>query len=680
MNRRIDSLLCSTFALSLVTTIACKDNPDSDAGDDAGDDASETSDNPTESDSDSDTSGGFEEPAPEVAWPNLECDSLVPEYCLFPYPNNVFTVDDPDSATGRRLALTSERLPTKSDAPVLADPFNQADGFSPALAPMTYFPGATAVGLPTWKDIPASLAADSATVLINAETGERVPHFAEIDLSYFKKTENALMIRPVVRLEDSTRYIVAIRKVVDGSGTTIAARPDFAALRDLTPTDNPELEARRPLYADIFMRLAQAGVERESLQIAWDFTTASEDNNTADLLHMRDDALAMYPPGQGPSYEIDVIETDFDPDNIAYRIAGRIMVPLYLSSPDPGGLLVYGDDGLPEMQAMAEYPFYVMIPHSAADTPAPLLQYGHGLLGGATELQSGHLRSFINEHNYVIFGVDWIGMADEDAINIATMLVDGDMHRFPEVSERLQQGMLNFMLATRMMKTSFADDPMFGSYIDPSNAYYLGISQGGIFGGTFMALTQDIERGCVGVPGQPYNLLLNRSVDFDTYFTLLKAGFDDSRDIQMLLALIQGLWDGAEPTGYSHRISNDPFPNTPAHELLIRAAVGDHQVTNLGAHVMARAVGAPHLDTGIREVWGLDGVSGSNAGSTYVEYDFGLPEDPLENVPHDNCDDPHGKLRQLPEAREQLHTFFQTGVVENVCTDGICSFPELSGC
>ena len=31
-----------------------------------------------------------------------------------------------------------------------------------------------------------------------------------------------------------------------------------------------------------------------------------------------------------------------------------------------------------------------------------------------------------------------------------------------------------------------------------------------------MAISQDIERGCTGVPGQPYNLLLNRSVDFDT--------------------------------------------------------------------------------------------------------------------------------------------------------------------
>jgi hypothetical protein len=254
------------------------------------------------------------------------------------------------------------------------------------------------------------------------------------------------------------------------------------------------------------------------------------------------------------------------------------------------------------------------------------------------------------------------------------------MHEFVTVTDRLQQGLVNFVVATRMMKTSFADDPMFGSYIDPSRASYLGISQGGIFGGTFMAISQDVERGCLGVYGQPYNILLNRSIDFDSYFAILQQGFSDSRDLQILLALIQGLWDHAEPTGYTHKISHDMFPDTPEHAVLMRAALGDHQVTTLGAHIGARAVGAKHLDTGIRDVWGLEKVSEENLGSTYVEFDFGLPEDPIQNVPQKACEDPHGKLRRLDEARIQLHTFFQTGVVENFCTAGVCSFPDLSGC
>jgi hypothetical protein len=677
--------LLSIPALTLSLTTGCTDPAPGDdtttetsTGDGDGDGDGDGT--PGDGDGDGDGDGGVEEPAPMVAWPNLECDSLVPEYCLFPYPNNVFTVDDPDSATGRRLGLTTDSLPSKNDTPILADPFNEADGFSAALAPMTYMAGATSTGLPTWQDIAASLDPACPTVLINAETGERVPHWAEIDQSFAGKIENALMIRPAVRLENGTRYIAALRNVVDESGTPIAPSPGFLALRDLQPTDDADVEARRPLYADIFMRLGQAGVERETLQIAWDFTTASEDNNTADLLHMRDEALAMYAPDSGPSYMITSVDDQYHNEDIAYRIDGLIEVPLYLDDPDAGGRLLYGDDGLPEPQGTAQYPFYVLIPNSALMTPAPLLQYGHGLLGDATECMSGHLRSFVNQYNYVIFAVDWVGMAESDALNIASMLVEGDMHRFQDVSDRLQQGLLNFVLATRMMRTSFANDPMFGSYIDPTRVYYDGNSQGGIFGGSFMAITPDIERGSIGVPGQPYNLLLNRSVDFDQYFALLQVGFADSRDMQMILALIQGLWDKAEPSGYTYRITNDPFPNTPAHQVLINAAIGDHQVTTLGAHIMARAVGAPHLDTGIRDIWGLDKVTDSNVGSTYVEYSFGLPEDPIGNVPQEMCDDPHGKLRQLPEARDQRDHFFQTGEVQNFCTDGVCSFPDMSGC
>ena len=36
---------------------------------------------------------------------------------------------------------------------------------------------------------------------------------------------------------------------------------------------------------------------------------------------------------------------------------------------------------------------------------------GHGLLGDHFELTTSHMRQWINQYNYVLFGVDWIGMA-----------------------------------------------------------------------------------------------------------------------------------------------------------------------------------------------------------------------------------------------------------------------------
>ncbi len=682
----LSTLPVLTFALTLAP--ACSD--DGAADDEVGatetqGTQTETQGTQTETGSESATESGsgdtgLEEPDPVVDWATLDCDSLVPDYCLYPFPNNVFTAADAQTPTGRRMALNTARLPSKNDNPVEAAPYNFSDGFSAGQAMLTYLPNASTTGLPTWADIDASLSADALTVILDAETGERVAHFAEIDVSMAGDPDGSLMIRPATRLDDDTRYIVAVRGVQNDDGELIPASEGFAALRDLQPSDDATVEDRRPLYADIFQRLGDAGVERDTLQIAWDFTTASTESNTAAVIHMRDDSLDLFEPGQGPSFMITDVDAQWHTEDIAYKIEGLLEVPLYLDDPGTSGHLVFGADGLPEQQGVAQVPFTVLIPLSALDEPAKLLQYGHGLLGSHTELETGHMRSFINENNYVLFGVDWIGMAAEDTLFIGAMLNNGTMHEFEAVADRLQQSMVNFVAATRMMKTSFADDMSFESYIDPSAAYYLGISQGGIFGGTFMAVSQDIERGCLGVPGQSYNLLLNRSVDFDQYFSLLQAGFVDSRDVQILLALTQMLWDRADPSSYSYKISTDTFPDTPAHQVLLRAAVGDHQVTTLGAHNMARAVGAKHLDTGIREVWGLEAVSGSNVGSTYVEYDFGLPMDPIQNIPQEACDDPHGKLRSLDAARSQLHTFFTTGEVVNTCDDQVCSFPDLGGC
>ena len=111
----------------------------------------------------------------------------------------------------------------------------------------------------------------------------------------------------------------------------------------------------------------------------------------------------------------------------------------------------------------------------------------------------------------------------------------------------------------------------------------------------------------------------------------------------------------------------------------MRAAIGDHQVPTLGAHVMARAAGAVHLDSGLRPVWGLTRVTEAKEGSAYVEYDFGLPTEPICNAPMTACDDPHGKLRHLDASVEQLDTFLRTGVARSFC-EGACSFPEQSGC
>jgi hypothetical protein len=617
-----------------------------------------------------------------VSWPNLACDPIVPSYCAFPFPSNVFTVADSTSPTGRRVRLRPDTLPVAaSGTRVNPAPWDKSDGFSPGAALLAHFPGVRMTGLPAPNTLASSLEAACPTVLLDAATGERVPHFAELDRSGDNDAERAFMIRPAVRLKDAARYIVAIRDL-QGENGPIEPSPAFKALRDGSSSSEPSVESRRGLYADIFRRLSDAGVAKDDLILAWDFTTASRENNTAWMVHMRDEALRLVGES-GPAFTIDTVETTYEPTQIAFRVNGKMTVPLYLDKPEPGASLIFGSDGMPEPNATTptyEVPFEVLIPQSAKMAPAALVAYGHGLLGDRKQIEAGGFRSLMNQYNLIFFAVDLSGFAGEDTFHIAGTVGSGEFDKLSTMYDRMHQGTLNHLLAMRMMSRRFAQDPTYGSYVKADERYYYGISQGGIFGGVYMALSTDVVRGALDVMGQPYNLLLNRSVDFAPFFDLLNGAFPNSLDQQFVLDLTQMLWDRVEPNGYSPYIRQNMLPGTPAHEVLMTAAVGDHQVTTIGGQLMARSVGAVHLDTGIRDVYGLTKVTNRTTGSAYAEYDFGLPPEPLCNIPMDACADPHGKLRAQEPARRQIEHFLRTGEIVNYCDGGSCKFPALSGC
>ena len=47
-------------------------------------------------------------------------------------------------------------------------------------------------------------------------------------------------------------------------------------------------------------------------------------------------------------------------------------------------------------------------------------------------------------------------------------------------------------------------------------------------------------------------------------------------------------------------MTDDPYPNTPAHTVLLHMAYGDHQVANIGTEVEARTIGATLRPPGAR--------------------------------------------------------------------------------
>lgn len=603
------------------------------------------------------------------------CDPLVPEACGLPFPSDVYTIADPSSATGLHLAFAPGSLPRRTRD---AAPFEALDGFSPASSPMTYLPGATATGLPGPRDIARSLEDGSPTVLLDLTTMTRVAHFAEIDQAYPGDVQRALLLRPAAGLVPGHRYAVAIRDVVDAAGALVPSSEVFLALRDAAESSDPAVLERRADYDALFSSLTAAGIERGALQIAWSFTVGSREAITGSLVHMRDETLAAI-GASGAAYTLTEVDARGPDDvNIAYRVRGTIEVPLYLTRSEPGGVLRRDAEGNPVAEGTMSVPFWMLVPRSTGTTPGQLLQWGHGLLGSGEEIfYFEALHAFANALGYVIFAIDWTGMASEDLGVLAGIATRGDMSDFVQVTDRLQQGILNALVTARTVHGGLASDARIevegNGPIDTTRpVVFLGQSQGGILGGTYMALTTDVERGVLLVPGQSYSFLLQRNRGgWDQFSPLFEANYE-ALDILRCLALMQLLWDHAEPSGYTPYVRTDRLPGTPPHEVLMVVAINDHQVTTLAAHTMARTMGVPSLGPVNRPLFGIEEVTGTVTGSAMIEIEFGVPEVPLTNTVPPEGPDPHTMVTSPSWVLPTLDAFFRTGAISTTC-DGPCN-------
>lgn len=624
------------------------------------------------------------------------CDALDPAKCLYPFPNDYFTTRDRSTDTGRRIDFAPDSMP-RNVAGVPIDPteWNRNDGFSPGSPVMTVVPGLDLerTGAAPETDIGRSLRANAPIVLLDATSGRRVPYWAELDQTVPDPSQRALIVRPAVNFREGHHIVVALRRLRDASGATIEPNDMFRALRDDTATNDPTIEARRPNMNDDLEVLDRAGVNRDDLYLAWDFTVASEQSLSGRMLHIRNNAFESL-DDNAPRFQVTQVENDVD-ERVARRVTGTFTVPNYLTGDGgPGNRFDTGEDGLPQRNGDYTAPFMCIIPRAALKPDGTVARarpavYGHGLLGSEREVGAANVRDMANEHNFVFCATKWIGLSEEDVGNAVSAL--GDLSRFPTIADRLQQGILDTLFLGRLMIThdGFVSDPAFQGQgrpvIDTRELFYDGNSEGGIMGGAATAVAQDWTRAVIGVPGMNYSTLLQRSTDWDTYKAIFDPAYPDLTDHALIIGIIQMLWDRGEANGYAQHLTRDPYPDTPTHRVLIHEAFGDHQVANVATEVEARSLGArahrpalaPGRSPARHELWGIDEIEGSSFdGSAIVVWDSGTPAPPTGNVPPRDGDDPHGFPRASKDAREQKSEFLKrNGRVVDVCGGRPCTAP-----
>src|SRR2546421_103287 len=237
-------------------------------------------------------------------------DDFDPTVCLQPFPNDYFTALDNDhstSDTGRRINFNVLAMPRNAAGkPIDPTEWNRNDGFSPGSLITAHIPGLDnqqalnqSGGVPI-NNLTAYQNPGAPVVVIDASDPSlrRWPIWTEMDSNSSGDSVRNLIIRPAVNFTEGHRYIVALRNLKDTNGNPISAPAAFAAFRDNPCTG---CNASKPYQGgetgraahmeSIFKALSQAGIDRSSLYLAWDFTVASEKNLSQRMLATRDDAF-----------------------------------------------------------------------------------------------------------------------------------------------------------------------------------------------------------------------------------------------------------------------------------------------------------------------------------------------------------------------------------------------------
>ena len=158
--------------------------------------------------------------------------------------------------------------------------------------------------------------------------------------------------------------------------------------------------------------------------------------------------------GTAPPFTVDTVTDEPGRPEIARRVTGTFTVPCYLTNNcEPPAVFDLDANGNPIQHGTYTANFDCIIPHAAVDDPGaapgrPSL-YGHGLLGSADEVGSSPQRTLAQAHNFVFCATDEIGFAEGDVPNTIGILQN--LGRFPELTDRTQQGLLNELLLGRLM-------------------------------------------------------------------------------------------------------------------------------------------------------------------------------------------------------------------------------------
>lgn len=526
------------------------------------------------------------------------CSALAVRSCALPYPSDEFTVDDPSSATGKRVVMPAELFADDVVAALgpgarPADAFDGADGFS-ALSPVIF-----ELDRPVR---PESLPADGGDVFVvrDEATGEPQEIRSEVwnDAAFRGAPATIVIAWPVTTWEYGHTYVAGVRDLAGVFGDPVAP----SALAD------PDSEVAQILDHLVAVPDGDTG----SFQSVTRFTVGSRGSVTAPMRSMAATARAEDHPVRNLRSNPPLLF-----DHGAATITGEVRITDFRD-----------DDGVVRPNAPTGHEwvrFVLAVPereHDGPDgkvSPAPVAIYGHGLTINKESMVI--VASQNAAHGVATIGIDVPNHGSRQAGQggyLLDLMSPGDLGRLAGMP---LQGIIDHVSLTEAILDHLGDvdlapwrpfeEPGDGTAdLDTGLLLYEGTSMGGVLGVGEFALIPQIDAAFLQVPGAGIVDTLAHSWLWPVFSSIIPSSAP-AGDAAALLGAASMLLDRADPTHLLDELRASGRP------VVAQVGVGDRIVPEFSSDRLVRMLDLPRIGekrTGIVASRQLESLGGDGRG------------------------------------------------------------------
>ncbi len=572
---------------------------DEPAGDDAGDPGDEGGDGDA-GDGQPDGDGGVKDPPPtEADW----CESDVkfmydpPGFELESFPDDFFTTDDPDSATGLKVFIDPghgwlDKVPRGFDN-VYTD-LTGLDGWGTTAGVVLRFTGEVSEP-PTGEGD----SVDNEEVMLLDLSGDepvRVPYEA-----IHTDDGKTIILWPLRPLRAGARHAAVVTHRYRTADDDCVQPSD--RLKDLLDgrVESPEWERMVPRYKEVMDR---TGLARHDIGAAVVFTTQTTTDES--------EAVAAWIREAQIGWEDEFRCTE---DEAFTECVGKIAGHDFRSN----GVLV---DGTPASDW--DLPVTFWLPKDA-DGPVPMIILGHGL--GGDRSQGGFIADVVAPRGIGVMAVDapfhgghpsasggpgMMALLDFFGVDMFSTRVHG-----LKLRDSWRQATYDKLQLIRALEIDSDIDGDGEGDVDLDRIGYAGFSLGGIMGPELLALTDRVKAALIAVCGGRLSTIVR---DGDSFGPLLQQVLPPGitqGELDRFFPVMQALVERGDPVNYAGHILKDRLEGAgdDVPSVLMQVAIGDETIPNSASNALAQAMGIDHVQPVLQTVGLIDTVAAPVAGN-----------------------------------------------------------------